>query len=130
MTHTGWGRADLFSIGVAACLLLLLVVKEAEPAGGRASEIAKRFAQAREDVAQARQAWWIKADGVGGVSPERLAFLDECGVPAKPKVCAWTTMSRLHGRSPRGARAPRPRSGTGPGLPCWVRSEPRALWAR
>jgi transposase len=49
-------------------------------------------------VAQARHAWWTEADGgVGGVAPERLVFLDECGVS--------TTMSRLHGRSPRGARA-------------------------
>jgi transposase len=49
-------------------------------------------------VAQARHAWWTEADGgVGGVAPERLVFLDECGV--------LTTMSRLHGRSPRGTRA-------------------------
>ena len=48
-------------------------------------------------MAQARLAWWTEADGVGGVSPERLVFLDECGV--------LTTMVRLHGRSPRGQRA-------------------------
>jgi hypothetical protein len=49
-------------------------------------------------VAAARQAWWTEAeDGVGGVSPERLVFLDECGV--------LTNMVRLHGRSPRGSRA-------------------------
>ena len=49
-------------------------------------------------MAQARHAWWTEADGgVGGVAPERLVFLDECGV--------LTTMSRLHGRSPRGTRA-------------------------
>jgi hypothetical protein len=49
-------------------------------------------------VAAARQAWWTEAeDGVGGISPERLVFLDECGV--------LTNMVRLHGRSPRGARA-------------------------
>ena len=48
-------------------------------------------------MAQARRAWWDKADGVGGISPERLVFLDECGV--------LTTLSRLHGRSPRGQRA-------------------------
>jgi hypothetical protein len=49
-------------------------------------------------VAQARRAWWTDPDGgVGGISPERLVFLDECGV--------LTTMSRLHGRSPRGTRA-------------------------
>jgi transposase len=34
---------------------------------------------------------------VGGVSPERLVFLDECGV--------LTNMARLRGRSPRGRRA-------------------------
>jgi hypothetical protein len=49
-------------------------------------------------VAQARETWWTDPDGgVGGISPERLVFLDECGV--------LTTMSRLHGRSPRGTRA-------------------------
>jgi transposase len=49
-------------------------------------------------VAAARQAWWTEAeDGVGGVSPERLVFLDECGV--------LTNLVRLHGRSPRGTRA-------------------------
>jgi transposase len=49
-------------------------------------------------VAAARRAWWTEADGgVGGISPERLVFLDECGV--------LTTMARLHGRSPRGTRA-------------------------
>jgi len=36
-------------------------------------------------------------DGVGGIGPERLVFLDECGV--------LTTMARLYGRSPRGTRA-------------------------
>jgi hypothetical protein len=52
----------------------------------------------REDVARAREAWWTDPDGgVGGIGPERLVFLDECGV--------LTTMSRLHGRSPRGTRA-------------------------
>ena len=35
---------------------------------------------------------------MGGVAPERLVFLDECGV--------LTGMARLHGRSPRGTRAP------------------------
>ena len=34
---------------------------------------------------------------MGGISPERLVFLDECGV--------LTNMVRLHGRSPRGTRA-------------------------
>jgi len=48
-------------------------------------------------VAQARRAWWTEAEGVGGISAERLVFLDECGV--------LTTLSRLRGRSPRGTRA-------------------------
>jgi len=48
-------------------------------------------------VAHARRAWWTEADGVGGIGPERLVFLDECGV--------LTNMVRLHGRSPRGTRA-------------------------
>jgi transposase len=38
-----------------------------------------------------------EAAGVGGVTPERLVFLDECGVS--------TSMARLYGRSPRGGRA-------------------------
>lgn len=49
-------------------------------------------------MAQARGAWWTAPDGVGGIGPERLVFLDECGV--------LTNAARLHGRSPRGARAP------------------------
>ena len=49
-------------------------------------------------MARAREAWWTDPDGgVGGVAPERLVFLDECGV--------LTNMVRLHGRSPRGVRA-------------------------
>lgn len=45
-----------------------------------------------------RAAWPSDAAaGVGGISPERLVFLDECGV--------LTNMARLHGRSPRGERA-------------------------
>ncbi len=48
-------------------------------------------------MAQARERWWTDPDGVGGISPERLVFLDECG--------ALTTMARLHGRSSRGSRA-------------------------
>ena len=49
-------------------------------------------------MAQAREVWWTGADdGVGGVAPERLVFLDECGV--------LTNMARLYGRSPRGTRA-------------------------
>jgi hypothetical protein len=54
--------------------------------------------QEREDVAQARAAWRANTDGgVGGIDPERLVFLDECGV--------LTNMVPLHGRSPRGTRA-------------------------
>ena len=53
--------------------------------------------QDREAVAAARQAWWTGADGVGGIGPERLVSLDECGV--------LTTVPRPHGRSPRGTRA-------------------------
>lgn len=34
---------------------------------------------------------------MGGISPERLVFLDECG--------ALTNMACLHGRAPRGQRA-------------------------
>jgi transposase len=49
-------------------------------------------------VAAARQAWPTAAEtGIGGVAPERLVFLDECGV--------LTNMARLWGRSPRGTRA-------------------------
>jgi hypothetical protein len=49
-------------------------------------------------VAQARATWRTDAaDGVGDIGPERLVFLDECGV--------LTNMVRLHGRSPRGTRA-------------------------
>jgi transposase len=49
-------------------------------------------------VAAARAAWRSDAAaGVGGLAPERLVFLDECGV--------LTSMARLHGRSPRGERA-------------------------
>lgn len=35
--------------------------------------------------------------GIGGIAPQRLVFLDECGV--------LTNMGRLYGRSPRGQRA-------------------------
>jgi transposase len=48
-------------------------------------------------VAAARAAWRIDAAGVGGIAPERLVFLDECGV--------LTDMARLWGRSRRGTRA-------------------------
>jgi transposase len=49
-------------------------------------------------VAAARAAWQVEGEtGVGGIAPERLVFLDECGV--------LTTMARLWGRSPRGPRA-------------------------
>ena len=44
-------------------------------------------------MAVARRAWRTKA---GGIAPERLVFLDECGV--------LTDMARLWGRSPRGTR--------------------------
>jgi transposase len=49
-------------------------------------------------VAAARAAWPTeRAEGIGGIAPERLVCLDECGV--------LTTMARLWGRSPRGTRA-------------------------
>ena len=49
-------------------------------------------------MAAARAAWPTEdAAGVGGIPPERLVFLDECGV--------LTNMARLWGRSPRGSRA-------------------------
>ena len=48
-------------------------------------------------MAAARAAWRTDPAGVGGVSPERLVFLDECGV--------LTNMARLWGRGPRGQRA-------------------------
>jgi transposase len=49
-------------------------------------------------VAAARAAWATDAEaGVAGVAPERLVFLDECGV--------LTGMARLHGRGRRGERA-------------------------
>ena len=47
-------------------------------------------------MAAARAAWPTEA-GIGGIAPDRLVFLDECGV--------LTNMARLRGRSPRGARA-------------------------
>ena len=50
----------------------------------------------------AREAWRTDEDALGGIAPERLVFLDECGVQ--------TNMTRLYGRSPRGKRA----SGTVP----------------
>jgi transposase len=50
-------------------------------------------------VAAARAAWPVDEEaGVGGLAPERLVFLDECGV--------LTSMARLYGRGPRGTRAP------------------------
>ena len=56
------------------------------------------MAAARADVAAARAAWPTETtDGIGGIAPERLVFLDECGV--------LTNMARLWGRSPRGTRA-------------------------
>ncbi len=45
-------------------------------------------------MALARQDWRRET---GGIAPERLVFLDECGV--------LTNMARLRGRSPRGTRA-------------------------
>lgn len=45
-------------------------------------------------MAAARRAWRVET---GGIAPERLVFLDECGV--------LTGMARLWGRSPRGTRA-------------------------
>ena len=49
-------------------------------------------------MAAARAVWATgAATGVGGVAPDRLVFLDECGV--------LTDMARLHGRGPRGERA-------------------------
>ena len=45
----------------------------------------------------ARAAWRTDAAGGGGIAPERLVFLDECGM--------LTNMVRLWGRSPRGTRA-------------------------
>ena len=45
----------------------------------------------------AARAAWPTAAGIGGIAPDRLVFLDECGV--------LTNMARLWGRSPRGARA-------------------------
>jgi transposase len=49
-------------------------------------------------VVAARAAWRAEgATGIAGIAPERLVFLDECGV--------LTNMARLRGRSPRGTRA-------------------------
>ena len=48
-------------------------------------------------MATARAVWRTDPAGVGGIGPERLVFLDECGV--------LTAMARRHGRSPRGTRA-------------------------
>ena len=49
-------------------------------------------------MAAARAAWLTDPEvGVGGISPERLVCLDECGV--------ITNMACLHGRAPRGRRA-------------------------
>jgi transposase len=49
-------------------------------------------------VTAARQAWPTEAaGGIGGIAPERLVFIDGCGV--------LTNMARLRGRSPRGTRA-------------------------
>ncbi len=60
-------------------------------------------------MAAARAAWRTEFTGFGGVSPERLVFLDECGV--------LTNMARLYGCSPRGSRVvgAAPCAGTGRG---------------
>src|SRR5918911_1051563 len=61
----------------------------------------RRLRAAEQDdaaVAAARAAWPVDEEaGVGGIAPERLVFLDECGV--------LTGMARLYGRGPRGERA-------------------------
>jgi transposase len=47
---------------------------------------------------QARADWWTdEAAGIGGITPERLVFIDESAV--------LTSMARRYGRSPRGERA-------------------------
>jgi transposase len=47
---------------------------------------------------QARAAWWTdEAAGIGGITSERLVFIDESAV--------LTSMARRYGRSPRGERA-------------------------
>lgn len=47
---------------------------------------------------QARADWWTdEATGIGGITPERLVFIDESAV--------LTSMARRYGRSPRGERA-------------------------
>jgi transposase len=49
-------------------------------------------------VVAARAAWRAEgATGIAGIAPDRLVFLDECGV--------LTNLARLWGRSPRGTRA-------------------------
>ena len=45
----------------------------------------------------AREAWRTSPSALGGIGPERLVFLDECGV--------LTNMACLRGRAPRGERA-------------------------
>ena len=58
-----------------------------------------RAAERDEPEAKAARAAWPTdaAAGVAGVAPERLVFLDGCGV--------LTGMARLYGRGPRGTRA-------------------------
>jgi hypothetical protein len=59
-------------------------------------------------VAAARAGWRTDPAGVGGISPERLVFLDECGV--------LTNMARLGAAARAGcALAARCRAGTGRG---------------
>ena len=102
------GRPDHLSLAEIAARLagthglrvhLTTVHRALRRAGWTCKKLSLRAAErAREDVAQARATWWTDAaDGLGGISPERLVFLDECGV--------LTAMARLHGRSPRGTRA-------------------------
>ena len=64
-------------------------MKETPPAGGRAGACG---------CGGGPTAWSTEsAEGIGGIAPERLVFLDEGGV--------LTNMVRLWGRSPRGTRA-------------------------
>ena len=60
-------------------------------------------------MAAARAAWPTDAEaGVGGIAPERLVFLDECGV--------LTGMARLYGRGRAASGRALPfRTGPGPG---------------
>jgi len=76
-------------------------VLAAMEAGESPTAAAKRFSVGRLSTYRwaqaARDEGRREAKRVGGISPERLVFLDECGV--------LTNMVRLHGRSPHGTRA-------------------------